>query len=41
MVAVIGSENGKYRNVWPQSVEDYVKHVQEADWSRPVQSERK
>jgi NAD(P)-dependent dehydrogenase (short-subunit alcohol dehydrogenase family) len=41
MVSVIGSDDGKYRNVWPPSIEDFVKQVQEADWSRPVQSEEK
>jgi hypothetical protein len=38
MVSVIGSDDGKYRNVWPPSIEDFVKQVQEADWSRPLQS---
>ena len=41
MVSVIGSDDGKYRNVWPPSIEDFVKQVQEADWSRPLQSEEK
>jgi hypothetical protein len=37
MVSVIGSDDGNYRN-WPPSIEDFVKQVQEAEWSRPVQS---
>jgi NAD(P)-dependent dehydrogenase (short-subunit alcohol dehydrogenase family) len=41
MVFVIGSDDGKYRNVWPPSIEDFVKQVQEADWSRQVQSDEK
>lgn len=29
MVAVIGADDGKYRNVWPPSIEDLIKQVQE------------
>lgn len=37
MVAVIGADDGKYRNVWPPSIEDLIKQVHENDWTRPVQ----
>jgi NAD(P)-dependent dehydrogenase (short-subunit alcohol dehydrogenase family) len=39
MVSVIGTDEGKYRNVWPPTIEDFVKQAQEAEWSRPVQGE--
>ncbi|HEY2656110.1 MAG TPA: SDR family oxidoreductase [Solirubrobacteraceae bacterium] len=37
MVAVIGADDGKYRNVWPPSIEDLVKQVEESAWTRQVQ----
>lgn len=37
MVEVIGSDEGKYRNVWPPSIEALIKQVQEDAWNRPVQ----
>jgi NAD(P)-dependent dehydrogenase (short-subunit alcohol dehydrogenase family) len=37
MVAVIGADDGKYRNVWPLSIEDLIKQIQENTWTRPVQ----
>jgi hypothetical protein len=37
MVVVIGADDGKYRNVWPPSIEDQIKQVQENAWTRPVQ----
>jgi NAD(P)-dependent dehydrogenase (short-subunit alcohol dehydrogenase family) len=37
MVAVIGAEDGKYRNMWPPSWEELVKRFQEEAWTRPVQ----
>jgi short-subunit dehydrogenase len=37
MVAVIGADDGKYRNVWPPSIEELIKQVQETSWTRPVQ----
>ena len=36
MVEVTGAGDGNYRNVWPPSVEELVKHVHEAGWTRPV-----
>jgi hypothetical protein len=36
MVEVIGSDGGAYRNVWPPAIEDLVKRVQEAAWTRTV-----
>ena len=38
MVSVIGSDDGMYRNVWPPSIEAFVKQVQEKEWTRPVQT---
>jgi NAD(P)-dependent dehydrogenase (short-subunit alcohol dehydrogenase family) len=40
MVEVIGRDNGSYRNVWPQAIEDLIKQVQESTWTRPVQRDR-
>ncbi|MDT7715492.1 MAG: hypothetical protein QOH09_1484 [Pseudonocardiales bacterium] len=37
MISIIGADDGKYRNVWPPAIEDLVKQVQEAAWTRPVQ----
>jgi uncharacterized protein GlcG (DUF336 family) len=37
MVAVIGADDGKYRNMWPPSWEELVKQVQQDAWTRPVQ----
>ena len=37
MVEVISADDGKYRNVWPPSIEDLIKQVQEGAWSRAVQ----
>jgi hypothetical protein len=37
IVAVIGADDGKYRNVWPPSIEDLIKQVEENAWIRPVQ----
>lgn len=36
MVAVIGADDGKYRNVWPPATEELIKQVQESAWTRPV-----
>ena len=37
MVAVIGADDGKYRNMWPPSWEELVKQFQEDSWTLPVQ----
>jgi len=37
MVAVISADDGNYRNVWPPSIEELIKQVQESAWTRPVQ----
>ncbi|MEV0406660.1 hypothetical protein [Actinoallomurus sp. NPDC050550] len=37
MVSIIGADDGKYRNVWLPAVEDLIKQLQEAAWTRPVQ----
>jgi NAD(P)-dependent dehydrogenase (short-subunit alcohol dehydrogenase family) len=37
MVAVIGADDGKYRNMWPPSWEELVKQVEQDAWTRPVQ----
>lgn len=36
MVEVIGAADGNYRNVGPPSIEELVKQVREAAWTRPV-----
>ncbi|MFD3554375.1 SDR family oxidoreductase [Streptomyces goshikiensis] len=36
MVEIIGSEQGKYRNVWPPETEQLIKEVQQAAWTRKV-----
>ncbi|MEU1630513.1 SDR family oxidoreductase [Streptomyces sp. NPDC020096] len=36
MVEIIGTEQGKYRNVWPPATEELIKEVQEAAWTRKV-----
>ncbi len=36
MVEIIGADRGKYRNVWPPAVEELVKQVQDAVWTRTV-----
>jgi short-subunit dehydrogenase len=37
MVAVISADDGKYGNVWPPSIEELIKQVEENTWSRSVQ----
>ena len=37
MVAFISADDGNYRNVWPPSIEELIKQVQESAWTRPVQ----
>ena len=37
MVAIISADDGNYRNVWPPSIEELIKQVQESAWTRPVQ----
>jgi NAD(P)-dependent dehydrogenase (short-subunit alcohol dehydrogenase family) len=37
MVEVIGADDGKYRNVWPPSTEELIKHVQQAAWALLVE----
>jgi len=34
MVAVIGADDGKYRNVWPPETEELIKQVQATAWTR-------
>jgi hypothetical protein len=34
LVAVIGADDGKYRNVWPPETEEFIKQVQATAWTR-------
>jgi hypothetical protein len=36
MVAVIGADDGKYRNVWPPETEELIKQVHATAWTRQV-----
>jgi hypothetical protein len=35
IVAVIGADDGLYRNVWPAATEEFIKPTQQEDWDVP------
>ena len=38
MIAVVGADDGLYRNVWPPSIETLIKQVQDRAWTLRVRT---